>query len=467
METRVEHDSIGPVEVPGDALWGASTQRAIANFPLSGRPVDPALIHALGAVKASCAAVNGRLGVLPHDVSAALVAAAQEVAAGRHDAQFPVDVFQTGSGTSTNMNANEVLATLAGRALGRRVHPNDEANASQSSNDVFPTAAHAAATGLLLHELVPALEHLAAALEERAGAFADVVKPGRTHLMDATPVTLGQELGGYAAQCRRGVERLLAAVPRLAEVPLGGTAVGTGVTTPPGWRQLVVADLAARTGLPLVVARDAFEAQSVRDALVETSGATRTVAVSLLKVCDDLRWMGSGPAAGLAELRLPSLQPGSSIMPGKVNPVVPEAVAQVCLQVLGHDATVTAAGSRGSFELTVTMPVMAQCLLDALRLLAAAARLLADRCVAGLEADVARAAALAGASPAIVTALAPVLGYDAAARVARHALEHGLTIRAAALALGHVPRDLDEPTLDRLLDLRAMTRPAPPAPPVP
>jgi fumarate hydratase class II len=458
---RIERDTMGEVAVPAAALYGAQTQRAVENFPVSGVRVDPAVVRALARVKAAAARVNARLGVLPPDVADAVAAAADEVADGAHADQFPVDVFQTGSGTSTNMNVNEVLAALASRRLGRRVHPNDEVNASQSSNDTFPTAVHLAAADAALHDLVPALEHLAAALVAASERTRDVVKAGRTHLMDATPVTLGQELGGYAAQVRRGVERVRAAVPRVAEVPLGGTAVGTGINTPPGFAAAVLDELAASTGLPLTEARDHFEAQGARDALVELSGAARTVAVSLTKICNDLRWMGSGPLAGLGEVHLPDLQPGSSIMPGKVNPVVPESVLQVCAQVVGHDATVAWAGASGNFELNVMVPVMSRAVLEQLRLLANAGRLLADRCVAGLEPDRERALRLAQSSPSIVTPLNRVIGYENAAKVAKHAVSSGLTIREAVVDLGFVERgEIDEETLDRLLDVRSMTGPA-------
>jgi fumarate hydratase class II len=463
---RSERDTMGEVLVPADALYGAQTQRAVQNFPVSGVPVDPAVIRALARIKAAAARVNARLGVLPEDVAAAVAAAAGEVAAGGYADQFPVDVFQTGSGTSTNMNVNEVVAQLAGRRLGRRVHPNDEVNASQSSNDTFPTAVHLAAAQAVAEDLLPALERLAVALEGQAARTADVVKAGRTHLMDATPVTLGQEFGGYAAQVRRGTERVRAALPRVAEVPLGGTAVGTGINTPPGFAGAVVGLLARETGLPLTQARDHFEAQGARDGLVELSGALRTVAVSLTKICNDLRWMGSGPNAGLGELHLPDLQPGSSIMPGKVNPVIPEAVLQVCAQVIGHDATVTWAGASGAFELNVMVPVMSRAVLEQLRLLSAACRLLADRTVDGLQPDRERARALAESSPAIVTPLARVIGYEAAAAIAKHAVSHRATIRQATLELGFVERgEISEPELDRLLDVTAMTRPAVPAPP--
>ena len=465
--TRTEHDSMGDVQVPHDALYGAQTQRAVENFPVSGYRVDPAVLVALARIKAAAARTNAELGVLPPDVAEAVAAAADDVAAqvaaGRLLEAFPVDVFQTGSGTSTNMNVNEVVATLAGRRLGRGVRANDEVNASQSSNDTVPTAVHVAAAVALTTDLLPALDLLARRLTERSLACAAVVKAGRTHLMDATPVTLGQELAGYAAQVHRGIERLTGTLPRVLEVPLGGTAVGTGINTPPGFTAGVLRRLASSTGLAVTQARDHFEAQGARDALVEASGQLRVVAVSLTKICNDLRWMGSGPNAGLGEIRLPALQPGSSIMPGKVNPVVPEAVLQVCALVVGNDATVAWAGAAGSFELNVMVPVMARALLESVRLLAAAARLLAERCVAGLEPDVARARALAESSPSVVTPLARVLGYERAAEIAGHAVRERTTIRAAALALGFVERgELTEEQLDRLLDVTTMTAPPPP-----
>ncbi|MFN8076671.1 MAG: class II fumarate hydratase [Kineosporiaceae bacterium] len=457
---RVERDTMGEVLVPADALFGAQTQRAVENFPISGVRVDAAVVHALALVKAEAARVNARLGVLPGDVADAVAGAALAVAEGGHDEHFPVDVFQTGSGTSTNMNVNEVVATLASRSLGRPVHPNDDVNASQSSNDTFPTAVHLAAATVLTGQTLPALEHLAGVLEAAAARFADVVKVGRTHLMDATPVTLGQEFGGYAAQVRHAVEDLRAVLPRVAEVPLGGTAVGTGINTPPGFAAAVVAGLAERTGLPLTQARDHFEAQGARDGLVRLSAGLRGAAVSLTKICNDLRWMGSGPTGGLGEIRLPDLQPGSSIMPGKVNPVVPEAVLQVCAQVVGHDATIAWAGASGLFELNVMVPVMSRAVLEQLRLLATASRLLADRCVAGIEADRERARAMAESSPSIVTPLARVVGYDAAAAIAKHAVAHRTTIREAVAALGYLERgEVAEGDLAGLLDVEAMTRP--------
>ncbi len=459
-EFRIEHDTMGEVRVPAQALYRAQTQRAVENFPISGTRLERGHIEALARIKKAAAQANAELGVLEADVAAAIVAAADEVAGGAHDDDFPIDIFQTGSGTSSNMNTNEVLATLATRHLGRPVHPNDHVNASQSSNDVFPTSVHLAATSGVVRQLVPALEHLAEALEAKATEFAGVVKSGRTHLMDATPVTLGQEFGGYAAAIRYGIERLGSALPRAAEVPLGGTAVGTGINTPAGFPQRVIALLAEDTGLPLTEARDHFEAQSSRDGLVELSGALRTIAVSLTKICNDLRWMGSGPNTGLGEIFIPDLQPGSSIMPGKVNPVIPEAVLMVAARVIGNDATVAWAGASGSFELNVQIPVIALGVLESVRLLANASTVLADKTVAGIEANVERARALAESSPSIVTPLNRVIGYEAAAKVAKHAVKHGVTVREAVVALGFVERgEVTEEGLDTALDVMAMTRP--------
>ncbi|MFD5506350.1 class II fumarate hydratase [Streptomyces sp. NPDC127051] len=457
---RIEHDSMGEVRVPAHAKWRAQTQRAVENFPVSGQRLERAHIEALALVKAAAAAVNAKLGVVDEDVADAIRSAASEVAEGRWDEHFPVDVFQTGSGTSSNMNTNEVIATLAGERLGREVHPNDHVNASQSSNDVFPSSIHIAATAAVTRELIPALEHLAAALERKAAEFAEVVKAGRTHLMDATPVTLGQEFGGYAAQVRYGVERLRAALPRLAELPLGGTAVGTGINTPPGFSAAVIAEVAAATGLPLTEARNHFEAQGARDALVETSGMLRTIAVSLTKISNDLRWMASGPRTGLAEINLPDLQPGSSIMPGKVNPVIPEAVLMVAAQVTGNDTTVAVAGAAGNFELNVMLPVMAKNLLESIRLLGNASRLLADRTIDGITANVARAREFAESSPSVVTPLNRYIGYEEAAKVAKKALAERKTIREVVLESGYVDRgDLTVEQLDEALDVLRMTRP--------
>ncbi|MCY0921268.1 MULTISPECIES: class II fumarate hydratase [unclassified Streptomyces] len=457
---RIEHDSMGEVRVPAHAKWRAQTQRAVENFPISGQRLEHAHIAALARIKAAAAVVNARLGVLDADVAEAVRSAAEEVAEGRWDEHFPVDVFQTGSGTSSNMNANEVIATLAGERLGRPVHPNDHVNASQSSNDVFPSSIHIAATAAVIGELIPALEHLADAMERKSAEFVAVVKAGRTHLMDATPVTLGQEFGGYAVQIRYGVERLRAALPRLAELPLGGTAVGTGINTPPGFSAAVIAEVAEATGLPLTEARDHFEAQGARDALVETSGMLRTIAVSLTKISNDLRWMASGPRTGLAEINLPDLQPGSSIMPGKVNPVIPEAVLMVAAQVMGNDTAVAVGGAAGNFELNVMLPMMARNLLESIRLLGNASRLLADRTVDGISANSERAREYAESSPSVVTPLNRYIGYEEAAKVAKRSLAERKTIREVVLEEGYVERGaLTLAQLDEALDVLRMTRP--------
>ncbi len=459
-EFRVEHDSMGDVQVPAAAKWRAQTQRAIDNFPVSGLRLERAHIEALARIKAAAARVNAELGVVPEDMAKAIADAADEVAEGRWDGEFPIDVFQTGSGTSSNMNANEVLATLATERLGAPVHPNDHVNASQSSNDVFPSSIHIAATSAVVNELIPALEHLAGSLGRKATEFVDVVKSGRTHLMDATPVTLGQEFGGYAAAIRLGIERLDAALPRLGELPLGGTAVGTGINTPPGFAARVIARLREGTGLPLTEARDHFEAQGSRDALVEASGVLRVVAVSLYKIANDLRWMSSGPRAGLAEIRLPDLQPGSSIMPGKVNPVIPEAVCQVVAQVIGNDAAVAFGGAAGNLELNVMLPVLARNLLESIRLLASISRLLADRCVDGIEADEERCRRYAESSPSVVTPLNRYIGYEEAAAVVKASMAEQKTIREIVLERGYVEQGkLTEAQLDEALDVLRMTRP--------
>lgn len=457
---RIEHDSMGDVRVPAAAKWRAQTQRAVENFPISGRPIERAHIAALARIKAAAAKVNGELGVLDRDIADAVRAAAEEVAAGKWDEQFPIDVFQTGSGTSSNMNANEVIATLATERLGRDVHPNDHVNASQSSNDVFPSSIHIAATAAVTGDLIPALTRLAESLEAKSAEFATVVKAGRTHLMDATPVTLGQEFGGYAAQCRYGVERLRSSLPRLAELPLGGTAVGTGINTPPGFSAAVIAEVAATTGLPLTEARDHFEAQGARDGIVETSGQLRTIAVGLTKIANDLRWMSSGPRTGLAEISLPDLQPGSSIMPGKVNPVLPEAALMVAAQVTGNDTTISVAGAAGNFELNVMLPVIARNILESIRLLANVTRLLADRTVDGITAHVERAREYAESSPSVVTPLNRWIGYEEAAKVAKKALAERKTIRQVVIEGGYVERGLlSETQLDEALDVLRMTHP--------
>ncbi|KQS68929.1 aspartate ammonia-lyase [Modestobacter sp. Leaf380] len=451
---------MGEVRVPAHAKWRAQTQRAVENFPISGTPIERELIGALAAIKGAAARVNASLGVLPEDVAGAIHDAAQQVARGDWDEHFPIDVFQTGSGTSSNMNTNEVIATLAGEASGLSVHPNDHVNASQSSNDVFPSAIHIATTRAVVVVLVPALEHLAASLERKATEFADVVKSGRTHLMDATPVTLGQEFGGYAAAIRYGVERLQASLPRIGELPLGGTAVGTGINTPPGFAAQIISTLATEMDLPLTEARDHFEAQSSRDGLVEASGQLKTIAVGLVKICNDLRWMGSGPRTGLGEIALPDLQPGSSIMPGKVNPVLPEAAIQVAAQVIGNDAAVTFGGSTGSFELNVTLPMMARNVLESIRLLANVSHLLADRCIDGITANVERCRELAESSPSIVTPLNKYIGYEEAAIVAKTSLKEQKTIRQVVVERGYVEAGkLTEAQLDAALDVLSMTHP--------
>lgn len=465
QQFRIEHDTMGEVKVPVNALYRAQTQRAVENFPISGKGLEPAHIHALAQVKKAAAKANAELGIISQERADAIVAAADQVIAGDHDDQYPIDVFQTGSGTSSNMNTNEVLATLATRALKEAgseddVHPNDHVNASQSSNDVFPTSVHVAVTAALVNDLVPALDHLAVSLEKKAEAFAGVVKSGRTHLMDATPVTLGQEFGGYAAQVRYGIERIQSALPRVAEVPLGGTAVGTGINTPKGFSARVIELLAEETGLPLTEARNHFEAQANRDGLVEASGQLRNIAFSLMKINNDLRWMGSGPNTGLGEIAIPDLQPGSSIMPGKVNPVICEAAIMVCAQVIGNDTTVALSSTNGAFELNVGIPVMAANLLESIRLLANTTRVMADKMIDGIEANEERCAFLAGASPSIVTPLNKVIGYEAAAKIAKHAVANKMTVREAVVDLGYVERgEITEEQLDKALDTMSMTHP--------
>jgi fumarate hydratase class II len=457
---RIEHDSMGEVRVPRDAKWRAQTQRAVENFPISGQRIERAHIEALARIKGAAAKVNAELGVLEADVAQAIQDAAGEVAAGSWDEHFPIDVFQTGSGTSSNMNTNEVIATIATEKLGRPVHPNDHVNASQSSNDVFPSSIHVAATSAVVNDLVPALRHLEASLSRKAAEFAEVVKSGRTHLMDATPVTLGQEFGGYAAQVAYGIERLESALPRVAELPLGGTAVGTGINTPPGFSAQVIAEVATSTGLPLTEARNHFEAQGARDALVELSGQLRTIAVSLYKVSNDIRWMGSGPRTGLTEIYLPDLQPGSSIMPGKVNPVIPEALCMVCAQVTGNDAAIAFGGAAGNFELNVMLPVMARNILESIRLLANISRLFADRVVDGIEANVERCKEYAESSPSVVTPLNKYIGYEEAAKVAKQSLKERKTIRQVVIERGYVDDGkLTAEQLDAALDVLSMTHP--------
>jgi fumarate hydratase, class II len=460
-EFHVEHDSMGEVQVPKDAKWGAQTQRAVENFPISGETLPPNLIAALARIKAAVARVKLEGGMIEPDLARAIIEAAEAVAAGSHGGQFPIDIFQTGSGTSSNMNMNEVLATIAGEELVRPVHPNDDVNHPLSSNDMFPASIHLAATDAVVGDLIPALNQLAEALATRATAFADLVKAGRTHLMDATPVTLGQEFGGYAAAVRMGVERLQATLPRVAELPLGGTAVGTGINSPPGFGAAVIAELARETGLPLTEARDHFEAQGGQDALVELSGQLRTIAVSLTKIANDLRWMGSGPRAGLGEINIPDLQPGSSIMPGKVNPVIAEAVLMVGAQVIGNDAAIAWGGAAGNFELNAMLPMLGRNLLESIRLLANASRLFADRCIPGITANQDRLREYAESSPAIVTPLNRYIGYEEAAKVAKQALAEHKTIRQVVLERGYVESGkLTVAQLDEALDVAAMTRPS-------
>ncbi|WP_375499573.1 class II fumarate hydratase [uncultured Jatrophihabitans sp.] len=459
QEFRIEKDSMGEVRVPAAAKWRAQTQRAVENFPISGRAIERELIAALAAIKGASASVRAGEGMLAEAKAAAIVDSAAEVARGDWDAEFPIDVFQTGSGTSSNMNTNEVLATLAAERLGEPVHPNDDVNDPFSSNDQFPTAIHIAAASAITVDLIPALTHLAEAFEAKADEFAMVVKSGRTHLMDATPVTLGQEFGGYAAAVRYGIDRLRDSLPRIGELPLGGTAVGTGINAPVGMAGEVIAKLAADLDLPLTEARNHFEAQGSRDALVEASGVLRTIAAGLNKAANDIRWMGSGPRTGLTEIFLPDLQPGSSIMPGKVNPVLCEAVGQVVAQVIGNDAAVAWGGAAGNFELNVMLPVIARNLLESIRLIANVSRVFADRCVAGIEANVERCLEYAESSPSIVTPLNHYVGYDEAAKIAKQALAEKKTIREVVVERGHVPGAISEEKLDEVLDVLSMTAP--------
>jgi fumarate hydratase, class II len=459
-EYRIEHDTMGEVRVPAKALWRAQTQRAVENFPISGRGLERAQIRALGLLKGACAQVNKDLGLLAPDKADAIIAAAAEIADGRHDDQFPIDIFQTGSGTSSNMNTNEVIASIAATATHPVVvHPNDDVNMSQSSNDTFPTATHIAATEAAVRHLIPALETLHNVLAAKAHEWRTVVKSGRTHLMDAVPVTLGQEFSGYARQIAAGIERVRGCLPRLGELAIGGTAVGTGLNAPDGFGAKVVETLVTQTRLTeLRTAVNPFEAQAARDGLVEASGALRTIAVSLTKIANDVRWMGSGPLTGLAEIQLPDLQPGSSIMPGKVNPVLPEAVTQVAAQVIGNDAAIAWGGANGAFELNVYIPMMARNLLESFKLLTNVSKLFAERCISGLTANVERLRELAESSPSIVTPLNSAIGYEEAAAVAKEALKERKTIRQTVIDRGLIGDKLSEEELDRRLDVLAMTK---------
>jgi len=455
---RIERDSMGEIQVPDDAYYGASTQRAVENFPISNLRFGRRLIAALGMIKGAAAEENGARGIIATEIGAAIRTAAEEVVAGTHDHQFVLDVFQTGSGTSSNMNANEVIANRAAELLGearggKKVHPNDHVNAGQSSNDVIPAAIHVAAVAALREDTIPALERLAGALNDKAEEFDHIVKTGRTHLMDATPIRLGQEFSGYAAQVRLGVRRLEAVLPGLEELALGGTAVGTGINTPPGFAAAVIARMAERTGYPFREADNHFEAQAAKDAAVFASGALKTVAVSLFKIANDLRWLGSGPRTAIGELNLPATQPGSSIMPGKVNPVMAESVMQVVAQVIGNDAAVTWAGANGNFELNVMMPVLAHNLIESAELIASVSDAFREKCVEGLQANEERAAMLLDQNITVVTALAPKIGYDKAAEIAKKAFASGKGVREVALELS----GLSAEELDRALDLYPMT----------
>jgi fumarate hydratase class II len=459
-EYRIEHDTMGEVRVPKHALWRAQTQRAVENFPISFRPLERTQIRALGLLKGACAQVNKDLGLLDADKADAIIAAAAEIADGKHDDQFPIDVFQTGSGTSSNMNANEVIASIAASFDPPViVHPNDDVNRSQSSNDTFPTATHIAATEAAVRHLIPALEVLHESLAAKARQWRTTVKSGRTHLMDAVPVTLGQEFGGYARQIEAGIERVRACLPRLGELAIGGTAVGTGLNAPDGFGAKVVEVLVDQTGIAeLRTAVDSFEAQAARDGLVEASGALKTIAVSLTKIANDIRWMGSGPLTGLGELQLPDLQPGSSIMPGKVNPVLPEAVTQVAAQVIGNDAAVAVGGLSGAFELNVYIPMMARNVLESFTLLANVSKLFAAKCIDGLVANEDHLRELAESSPSIVTPLNSAIGYEEAAKVAKEALKERKTIRQTVIDRGLIGDKLSEEELDRRLDVLAMAK---------
>ncbi len=459
-EYRIEHDTMGEVKVPKDALYAAQTQRAVENFPISGETLQSHHIAALGQIKRAAALANQELGVVDAEIATAVVEAANEVIDGKHDGEFPIDIFQTGSGTSSNMNTNEVVANLAAALGNVKVHPNDHVNASQSSNDVFPSSIHIAAYQAVVEVLLPGLKTLENSLDNKAVEFKDVVKSGRTHLMDATPITLGQEFSGFAQAIKYGIERVESALPRLAELPLGGTAVGTGINTPPGFAQRVIELIAENTGLPFTEARNHFEAQAAQDSLVELSSQLRTVAVSLVKIANDLRWMGSGPRTGLGEINLPDLQPGSSIMPGKVNPVLPEATVMVAAQVIGNDAAIAFAGSQGNFDLLVMLPVMASNLLQSINILGNVSRTLADRCIDGITANVDVCLRYAESSPSIVTPLNRLIGYENAAKIAKHSVKEDLTVREAVEDLGFVERgEVTPEQLDIALDVYSMTSP--------
>ncbi|WP_276969736.1 class II fumarate hydratase [Ferrimicrobium acidiphilum] len=453
-EMRIEHDSMGEIEVPATALWGAQTQRAVANFPISGQRIPMSLIRGLVWIKWAAARTNADLGILDAEVSNAIVSACEEVLGGAHDDQFPIDIYQTGSGTSSNMNVNEVIARLASSRLGKPVLPNDHVNASQSSNDVFPTAMHLGVLLELSELLLPALNRLVEGLERKAAEFSEVVKSGRTHLMDATPITLGQEFSGYAAAIRRSIVRIELARDDVGEVPLGGTAVGTGLNAPPGFADGVLMRLRERLNVPIREASNHFEAHGARDAIVFLSGALKTLAMAYYKLANDLRWMSSGPRCGLGEIHLPDLQPGSSIMPGKVNPVVPEAMCQVVARVIGNDATIAFGGSAGNFELNVMQPIMGVAVLDSMLIMATIADAMVTKCVNGIEANVERCRTYALSSPSIGTSLNPYIGYEQAAKVIKEALATDKDLRTVVLEKGL----LSEAEVDVALDVMAMTK---------
>lgn len=450
---RTERDSLGEIKVPADALYRAQTQRAVENFPISDLRFPRPFIRALGMVKGAAAAANLRLGLMQTEMAEAIQGAAKDVEEGKHDDQFPLDIFQTGSGTSTNMNANEVLATLATKRLGSDVHPNDDINMSQSSNDVIPTAIHVSAYLAIAEDLVPALKHLHATLTQKAAEVDHVVTTGRTHLMDAMPVRLGQELGGWASQIAHGIERVEATLPRLAELAQGGTAVGTGINAHPEFGKAIADELASMTGLPFKTSSNYFESLSTQDAAVEVSGQLKTVATSLMKIANDLRWMNSGPIAGFGEIVLPALQPGSSIMPGKINPVIPEAVTMLCAQVIGNDVTITIGGQSGNFQLNVMLPVVGYNLLQSITLLANGSRVLADKAIAGFTVNEKHINSLVGRNPILVTALNPVIGYELGAKIAKQAYAEGRSLKEVALE----QTSLSGEELDRLLDPRQLT----------
>ena len=450
---RIEHDSMGELQVPADALWGATTQRAVENFPISGLPMPRQFIAALGLVKWACAGANSELGLLKSDIAIAVRKAALEVAAGDHDAHFPIDVFQTGSGTSSNMNANEGIGHIASQSLGAEVHPNDHVNMSQSSNDAIPTCVHVSAAIAIHEHLLPALRHLSATLEKKSEEVGHVVKTGRTHLMDAMPVTLGQELDGWRSQVDHAEERLNDSMKRLTALAMGGTAVGTGINAHPRFGEKVAVLLGEQTGIEFTSAESKFESLSSQDAAVETSGQLRVLAVSLTKIANDLRWMNSGPLAGIGEIALPALQPGSSIMPGKVNPVIPEAVAMVAAQVMGNDLTVAMGGQSGNFQLNVMLPVVSYNLLQSIELLSNACMVLADKAIAGFTVNEDTINAAVGRNPILVTALNPVIGYELGAKIAKQAYAEGRPLKDVAREL----TDLTDEELDRLLDPAALT----------